>query len=91
MENTTLDSILSKAKKLQALSERASTPEEAANAASKLQMSEIFAAEAKAKAMQGLTQGEQQHQQKLQQMKETSKSQPGNNGGTGKSQSARKK
>jgi chaperonin GroES len=61
------------------------------DAASKLQMNEIFAAEAKAKAMQGLTQGEQQHQQKLQQMKEKSKSQQGNSGGTGKNQSARKK
>lgn len=60
-------------------------------AASKIQMSEIFAAEGKAKAIQGLTQSEQTHQQKLQQMKENPKSQQKNSGSTGKAQSARKK
>lgn len=57
-------------------------------AAAKLQMNEIFAADAKAKAMQGLVQRDVEHKQNLQQTKEKQASQPKSSGSTGKSRPA---
>lgn len=60
------------------------------DAAEKVHMQRIFSAEAQAKTVQGLTQSEQSHQQKMQQMKEKS-SQQKSNGSPGKTQAAQKK